>query len=437
MAVRHLSARRRVRRLPLAIGIAVFLVLVGTSGAAAQWVATSSPVAGTVSAGSLAFAQSGASALAKSYSPSSLVAVAPITVANIGTVPSAFSLQVVGSGGSTLTGAITVWGWPVVSAAACTVTPPAGVAVLTGPSLSAGFRYSGPSLAPGSSAFYCVKTSITSAQAAQVGQSATLNVFLTASIGAWSSSSTANAVQKVVDSTPPSVPTSLVATAVSASQISLTWAASTDNVAVSYYSVYRKGVVIATVIGTTFADTGLTANTAYSYTVKSVDAAGNVSGVSAAASATTWWINPSSWYTVVSANSGGLCVDGDVNNTKNGAVLAMWGCNATDYQKQWQFVPVGGGYAWVKARYAPALGWKVDGGSGTAGAKVQLWSYGGGTYQEWLPQLQSNGYYHFVNRNSALCLDVIDGATVGGTRLQQWPCGYPNVNQDFSLKAVG
>ena len=89
------------------------------------------------------------------------------------------------------------------------------------------------------------------------------------------------------DTVPPTVPANLTATAVSSSQINLSWTASTDNVGVSGYRIFRGGAQAGTSATTTFADTGLTANTRYSYTVLAYDAAGNVSAQSSSASATT------------------------------------------------------------------------------------------------------------------------------------------------------
>src|SRR5207247_1315919 len=89
------------------------------------------------------------------------------------------------------------------------------------------------------------------------------------------------------DTTPPSVPTGLTASAVSSSQINLSWTASFDNVGVSGYRVYRGGTQIATTSATSFANTGLSPSTTYSYTVAAVDAAGNLSAQSSAASAAT------------------------------------------------------------------------------------------------------------------------------------------------------
>ncbi len=89
------------------------------------------------------------------------------------------------------------------------------------------------------------------------------------------------------DTTAPTIPTGLSATAVSSSQIILSWSASTDNIGVAGYKVYRGGSQIATVTGTTYNDTGLSPSTTYTYTVSAYDAAGNVSGQSSPTSATT------------------------------------------------------------------------------------------------------------------------------------------------------
>src|SRR5437867_789820 len=91
----------------------------------------------------------------------------------------------------------------------------------------------------------------------------------------------------VPDITPPSVTTNLSASAVSSSLITLSWTASTDNVGVAGYQIYRGGSQIATTSLTSYSDTGLSPSTAYVYQVAAFDAAGNVSALSAAASAAT------------------------------------------------------------------------------------------------------------------------------------------------------
>ncbi|MFD9602527.1 glycoside hydrolase family 6 protein [Streptomyces sp. NPDC059970] len=89
------------------------------------------------------------------------------------------------------------------------------------------------------------------------------------------------------DTQAPTVPTGLKVTGKTSGSVSLSWTASTDDTAVSAYDVYRSGVQVGSTASTSYTDTGLTASTAYSYTVKARDAAGNVSAASAAVSATT------------------------------------------------------------------------------------------------------------------------------------------------------
>jgi chitodextrinase len=89
------------------------------------------------------------------------------------------------------------------------------------------------------------------------------------------------------DSVAPTTPTNLTAVATSTSQINLSWTASTDNVGVAGYRIFRGGSQIATVTGTSYSNTGLSSGTTYSYTVVAYDPGGNTSAQSAPAAATT------------------------------------------------------------------------------------------------------------------------------------------------------
>src|SRR5437879_6124194 len=89
------------------------------------------------------------------------------------------------------------------------------------------------------------------------------------------------------DTLPPSLPTGLTATADRASQITLAWSPAADNVGVTGYQVFRNGVQIGIASGSSYQDTGLSPVTVYTYTVAAFDAAGNTSGKSFPAAATT------------------------------------------------------------------------------------------------------------------------------------------------------
>ncbi len=82
-----------------------------------------------------------------------------------------------------------------------------------------------------------------------------------------------------VDSPPPSTPTNLAGTAQSATVVSLSWSASTDNNAVRGYDVQRDGVTIGSTTAptTSYLDTTAAPSTSYQYQVVARDTAGNSS----------------------------------------------------------------------------------------------------------------------------------------------------------------
>jgi len=81
-----------------------------------------------------------------------------------------------------------------------------------------------------------------------------------------------------LDTTAPSIPSGLTGTAVSSTQINLTWTAAIDNVGVKGYQVFLNDAVIGTTAGTSYQFTGLTASTTYKFRVNAFDAASNYSG---------------------------------------------------------------------------------------------------------------------------------------------------------------
>jgi parallel beta-helix repeat protein len=95
-----------------------------------------------------------------------------------------------------------------------------------------------------------------------------------------------------IDRTAPTAPTNLRTTSVAYNSVSLAWNASSDNIGVTAYTVFRNGSQIGTVPASSlsFTDSTVTPNTTYNnpgYTVKAVDAAGNSSAASNAVAVTT------------------------------------------------------------------------------------------------------------------------------------------------------
>ncbi|HXI85500.1 MAG TPA: fibronectin type III domain-containing protein, partial [Verrucomicrobiae bacterium] len=91
------------------------------------------------------------------------------------------------------------------------------------------------------------------------------------------------------DTTAPSVPTGLTGSAVSSTQINLSWSASTDTggSGLAGYKIYKNGVLLTTTASTSYSVTGLSPSTTYSFTVAAYDNAGNISPQSTTVSATT------------------------------------------------------------------------------------------------------------------------------------------------------
>ncbi|MBP1996042.1 DUF4838 domain-containing protein [Paenibacillus eucommiae] len=112
--------------------------------------------------------------------------------------------------------------------------------------------------------------------------------------------------------TRPAAPVELAGTATSASAISLTWTAPANNANITGYNVYRNNekVNMNTVTGTTYQDTGLSADTTYNYYVKAYDLSGTESEASSTISVKT----------LVSQSSGGNVNNGN-NGVSSGAVL--------------------------------------------------------------------------------------------------------------------
>ncbi len=89
------------------------------------------------------------------------------------------------------------------------------------------------------------------------------------------------------DTTPPSAPGSLTATATSDSSVNLSWTASTADNGVAEYHIFRNGTAVGTSTTTSYIDNGLLSNTQYTYTVTATDTLGNGSTSSNSVSATT------------------------------------------------------------------------------------------------------------------------------------------------------
>src|SRR5207247_3785146 len=91
----------------------------------------------------------------------------------------------------------------------------------------------------------------------------------------------------LADTTAPTTPTGLAASAITPTSVILSWGAATDNVGVPGYRVYVNGTLVVSSSSTSVQITELLAGGTRSFTVAAFDAAGNVSSPSAPLSVTT------------------------------------------------------------------------------------------------------------------------------------------------------
>lgn len=124
----------------------------------------------------------------------------------------------------------------------------------------------------------------------------------------------------VVDTTAPTAPT-LTASGTTSTTTSLSWSGATDNIGVTGYDVYKGTTLLGSTTTTTYAVSGLTASTSYSFTVKAKDAAGNISVASNTVTVTTL-ANTVTYCTSLGSSTVdekiGKVVFGTISNTSTG-----------------------------------------------------------------------------------------------------------------------
>jgi len=85
----------------------------------------------------------------------------------------------------------------------------------------------------------------------------------------------------------PTAPTNLASSNITATSFTLSWSASSDNMAITGYEVFQGAASVGTTASTSLSISGLTSSTTYTMTVKAKDAAGNTSSTSAPLIVTT------------------------------------------------------------------------------------------------------------------------------------------------------
>lgn len=327
---------------------------------------------------------------------------------------------------------------PLASGAGATVTiaiPNTGVASTVVPVTATGANCapisSGQSvctisaaMASGATRTFTISRSVAAAQA--VGSTYTLTATAASSVfDPTSGNNSASSVITVVDTIAPSTPGQPTPTATTATTTALTWTASTDVAGVTAYDIYRNGVLVGSSATNTYTSTGLTAWTAYTYTIVARDQAGNSS---AASTAGVIVAAPNSVYRISRDPVGGdglYCIVAP--NTNNGSTLVMSAtCGSTDV-RNWTFVADGDGRVKVKmanqARYWTIATNAASGAAITSSAAVTT------TNQEWIVIPRGGSLYSFQSAsNPALCIE-----RTATTTIQMRACDANDAPQQFDL----
>jgi Fibronectin type III domain./Ricin-type beta-trefoil lectin domain. len=420
------------------LGLVVLLTLSG-AGASFAYFTSGVTASGTVNAGAVGVTQTLSSSLlsAAAFKSTNTAVTGSVTVQNTGSVSATYrsSVPALASGSSSaLASQVTVAAWPNTAGTDCaTQTKPGSAVTSTWQQLS----LSG-TLAAGASAQYCLQTALdvwNAVSGIPSGSTVKPNVSTALSAGTnWNvTSATQTATLTFIDDIAPSVPGSLSVSSVSSTGATLTWTASTDNVGVIGYHVYRNGTLVSgttPISATTFTDSGLASMTTYTYTVTAVDAAGNASAA-ATVSATTP-PNSTTSHTIATAN--GECIDASgVSYGTSDYQLVSSNCNQSGSQS-WEFVSDGTGMTvqstWTKQGHQ-GLVWDVAGGSTTAGAGIVTAPSNGGATQRWLIASLGGGTYQFKNTGSGLCLQMPPGNNV---QITQEACNASSSAQIFSVQ---
>ncbi|MDX3850155.1 ThuA domain-containing protein [Streptomyces sp. AK02-01A] len=140
-------------------------------------------------------------------------------------------------------------------------------------------------------------------------------------------------------------------------------------------------------------------------------------------------ISETAWYSLVNSGNS-LCVDARAAATANGTAIQQYTCNGTTAQ-QFQFRSTDGGFSRIGIRGNSQQVIDVTNVSTADNAPLQLWTYSGGSNQQWQAVAEANGRYHFTARHTGKCLSAPNGGA-SGSQLVQRSCDG-SAAQSFQL----
>ncbi|MFF7765250.1 glycosyl hydrolase [Streptomyces massasporeus] len=183
----------------------------------------------------------------------------------------------------------------------------------------------------------------------------------------------------------PSAPGTPAATDATDTSVKLTWDAATDDKGIKNYDVFRGTTKVATVTGTTHTDTGLTPGTAYTYSVKARDTAGQVGPAGGTVTVTTTGTPPPPYVTgnTFHLRSGGSLATEAAETGSSDTIPSAGGTNNDGTPKNPVVYEVKNVKGTLKAGAGTAFSFKVDAGGNVGYAQQARVSYdltGDGTF---------------------------------------------------------
>jgi chitodextrinase len=217
--------------------------------------------------------------------------------------------------------------------------------------------------------------------------------------GNFSAASNIASVTTPADTAAPSAPTNLTAATNGLGQVSLSWSASTDNVSVAGYHIFRNSVQIATASSPSYLDATAAANTTYNYYVLAFDPTGNTSGSSNILTITT----PPPPTTLIFAPSADTYVQSDLPTTNFGSAVQIVVDNSPVRNVLLKFVVSGVG---TRQLVSAKLRLYCEDASGVGGVFYRV---ADNTWNEGT-----------VNWNNAPTADTVSFTTLGGVAAGNW-----------------
>jgi hypothetical protein len=222
-------------------------------------------------------------------------------------------------------------------------------------------------------------------------------------------------------------PSAVTATAVSSSQIDLSW--TINSTSQTGFEVFRSAdnqtwtlVGTTTAGATAFSDTKLAANTTYYYRVAAVmsNAISDYATASANTAGGGATLIPDGTYIVTAVNSG-LAIDDPDSSKTGGTDMQIYAVNDGANQ-QWTVNNLRNNVITL-TNVASGQLLDVSGDSKAGEALIDQWPANGQTNQEWNVISVAGGAFELTSVNSGLALDVVDGGTTNGTKIDQYTYG--------------